>query len=152
MKKQYLYHVTEENWGKSVILSPKSHGCNRDDSEPDTPRICTSTTIAGCLVAIYLNQLKTVNVYRTRHKVGYVKPQGVLDYKITGEKWIIKPTEFVLIANISDFLEMTLTQGLWDHFNSPDSNYFGALGDGSSDSEEWQKQTKETFQDILEIS
>jgi hypothetical protein len=146
MKKLYLYHITENDWGKSVTLIPKSTGDNRDSLEPKTPRICTATTIAGCMIAVYLNQLNTVNVYRTRHKVDYKYPRKVRDSKITDERWITKPTEFILIRNLDDLLERTLEQGLWVN------TYMGELGDGKENSEKWQRETKQTFQNILDNS
>ena len=148
MKKLYLYHITENDWGKSVTLIPKSAGDNRDTAhEPKTPRICTAPTIAGCMIAVYLNELNTVNVYRTRHKVDYKYPRKVHDSKITEERWITKPTEFIFIRNLDDLLKRTLEQGLWTdllHVN------MGELGDGKEDSEKWQRETKQTFQNTLD--
>jgi hypothetical protein len=98
------------------------------------------------MIAVYLNQLNTVNVYRTRHKVDYKYPRKVRDSKITDERWITKPTEFILIRNLDDLLERTLEQGLWVN------TYMGELGDGKENSEKWQRETKQTFQNILDNS
>ena len=99
------------------------------------------------MIAVYLNELNTVNVYRTRHKVDYKYPRKVHDSKITEERWITKPTEFILIRNLDDLLKRTLEQGLWInllHVNA------GELGDGKEDSEKWQRETKQTFQNTLD--
>jgi hypothetical protein len=95
-KKRYYYHVTQENWGKRIKLSPRTWGDNRADEEPEDSRICVSTSIEGCLVALCgcLAGGGIAYVYRTVSQVKAVKPYNVVDSRITGERWLIRATTF----------------------------------------------------------
>lgn len=105
--KQFYYHLTTSNLGKVKILTPLHSDDkkvqHRADTEPETPRICVAPTIGGCLLAIYtcLSAINPkINIYRTYNKVKAENPNNVKDSTITGEKWLIKPTKFILIGSI----------------------------------------------------
>lgn len=145
--KQYYYHVTEKDWGKEVLLKPKGHGKNRDmENEPNTPRICVSSTIEGGLVAIYIDDLKSVNIYRTKEMVFAESPCEILDSQITGEKWITKPTKFVFVNNLDNLLKSPESDIIWKPF---EKWTLGLLGDGGEDSEKWQRKHKKIFKKMI---
>jgi len=142
MKKQYYYHITEQNWDKEILLYPKENGDNRDEEETKTPRICVAKTIEGCLIAIYLQDLNTINIYRTKEKVLAQSPIGVCDSKITGEMWITKPTKFVFINNLDNKINRKI------HYI--DRCNVGLLGDGEEGSKKWQRKYKKIFKKLVE--
>lgn len=114
--KGYFYHVSENTrWEHSVWLKPRV--VNRaDGDEPTVPRICVAPTVAGCFVgACYTEGYK--RVYRTKHKVWAVEPYNVYDSKITGEMWLLEPTEFVLIHDFSEE-EVKEFPKSFDHFTT----------------------------------
>jgi hypothetical protein len=97
----YFYHVTDNpNWAFSVRLSPRiTNRCDQD--EPPVPRICVCPTVAGCfMAACYTEGYR--RVYRTRKKVHAVEPYRVYDSKVTGELWLLEPTDFVLIHDFTE--------------------------------------------------
>lgn len=99
--KNFYYHVTTNDcWDHSVWLKPRI--TNRADcDEPTVPRICVCPTVAGCFIAAcYTEGYK--RVYRTRRKVWAVEPYNVYDAKITGEMWLLEPTEFVQVHDFSE--------------------------------------------------
>lgn len=103
-KKQYYYHITQKiSWGNEIILFPKSYGKNRSDGEIETPRICVSPTIEGCLVALgdLLNINKPIYIYRTKYKVQSSLAKEINDASITGEKWMLRPTIFICVGKIN---------------------------------------------------
>jgi len=138
MKPKYFYHLTDWDWGESTVLHPRFHGHKRDPYESDYPRICVSSSIAGCFVAVYLHELNRYNIYRTKEKVVGTKPRNIPDHKITNEFWLTDSTEFIFYKNIDKYIlkfaidsceEMVTVRG-------------SLLGDGEQDSETWQKDTK----------
>jgi hypothetical protein len=114
--KKYYYHITKKRWGKEKLLTPKGQDeisdSNRSADEPDVPRICVAPELWGCFGAVprwaitgswkiteapkYIN----VYVYRTKYKVIGTEPHGVNDQDITGEMWLIEPTEFIRVMTI----------------------------------------------------
>lgn len=144
MKPKYFYHLTDNNWGESIILHPRSSGYKRDYYEPDTSRICVSSTISGCFVAIYIHEMSKYNIYRTKRKVIGTKPTGIPDYKITNEFWLTDSTEFILYKNIKKDTVKFAIDSCEEMINSG-----GYLGDGKKYSETWQRKTKKQISNIL---
>lgn len=141
---RYYYHLTEKRWGKNKKLFPLSNGENRCPLEPDTPRICVSSTISGCFVAKYIHNMERFYIYRTKTKVLASRPEGVIDHKITNEYWILEPTDFVLHAKIDTHIMIDIIKDF--------ANMFGfkrMLGDGTSKTEKWQEQMKIKIKNLL---
>lgn len=92
----HFWHVTEKEWGSSVLLYPRhSHDCERrPGEEPNTPRICVCPTVAQCLAAIPVGEYP-LNVYRTARKQRALYPHRICDSYITQERWLDKPTTFI---------------------------------------------------------
>lgn len=144
MKAKYFYHLTDKDWGESKILHPRMNGQKRDPYEPEVDRICVSSSIAGCFVAIYIHELQRYNVYRTKRKVIATKPTNIPDCKITNEFWLTDSTEFILYRNI----DKNIIKFAIDSCN--ELVYSGSyLGDGAKDSEIWQKNTKKKLMNIF---
>lgn len=143
---RYYYHLTDECWGKNKKLFPLSNGKNRDsDFEPDTPRICVSSTISGCFVAKYIHEMERFYIYRTKTKVLASRPKGVVDHKITNEYWILEPTDFVLHAKIDTHTMIDIIKDFLNMF----SDMSLLLGDGTPKTEKWQKQMKIKIKNLL---
>lgn len=71
--------------------------------ESNTPRLCVCDSIAGCFAARVFSIGKTVYVYRTRKPMGAVKPVGVWDAGITGERWLVPPVPLILVSAVHPF-------------------------------------------------
>jgi len=97
-KRSFYYHVTRENMGSKIVLSPRAIRCC-DTREPDLDRICVSPTISGCFAAISIGSGE-YNVYRTKDRVLAHIPKRVADVSVTREKWLLEPTEFVRVCKI----------------------------------------------------
>lgn len=112
--KRYLYHVTQ---GKISNLNwePRDYGVNRSDLEPDIARICCSTSIQGCLIALCscLENDEDIVILRSVKKVNYYIPtkKEVVDSKITNEVWRLKKTSFKVLKIIKPHI---LPQKLFD--------------------------------------
>ena len=78
-----------ERWTSKLIVPPF-----KGTNEPDTPRLCVARYPSGCLAARLFRY--DVCVYRTIRPVCAIKPVGVHDAVITGERWIVHPTELEL--------------------------------------------------------
>lgn len=106
---RFYYHVTNQDFGKEVVLIPRKYGDNRSDEEPQLPRICVAPTIEGCLISLGLNCIdvdKQLNIYRTKYKVETMKPYDVCDAYITGERWVVDPTSFVRYGTIKLYVKL----------------------------------------------
>lgn len=93
-RRRHFYHCTGQARGMAwtaAKITPPFKG----ESEPDTPRLCVSRTIAGCFAARLFSE-SDVYVYKTAKKRSGVKPVGVPDALLTGERWIIPPAALVL--------------------------------------------------------
>lgn len=146
MVPRYYYHLTDQDWGKTKILRPRSSGCNRDSAfEPDTARICVSSTISGCFVAKYVQDMHEFYIYRTKRKVCAVPPVEVLDHKITNEYWLLNTTKFVLHAK----LDANSMDDIANDFNEMFGDMTCSLGDGRSKTEKWQKKMKVKIANFL---
>ncbi len=99
--KKYYYHITSFDWGFRKKLFPRHFP--KKELEPPFKRICVSSIISGCMLAISCVCLgHTTYVYRTEHKVNVIYPWRVYDAWLTKERWLIKPTWFVQCAVISE--------------------------------------------------
>lgn len=111
-KPQFFLHLTHEDWGPKTKLWPKDIGYNRPVSEPKVPRICVAPTLSKCLVAIGVphdNAEGHIYIYRTYHKCRAAYPFKVCDVSVTSERWIKKPTTFVLVGMVHyDWIENIL--------------------------------------------
>lgn len=146
-KPKYFYHLTEWDWGESVVLHPRFEGSKRDlKHEPATSRICVSSSISGCFVAIYIHEMERYNIYRTKSKVVGIKPVDVPDYKITNEFWLTASTEFVLCKSIDKDTIKFAIDSCWEMVSRG-----GKLGDGKKLSETWQRNTKKKLSKLRTI-
>ena len=66
---RYYYHLTSCDWGNKVVLHPRVKGYYRAEDEPFVSRICVSSEIEGCMVAVPCAQFRSINIYRTAMKV-----------------------------------------------------------------------------------
>lgn len=125
---KYYYHITSRDWGDKVILSPREFGNLRDPFEPYTSRICVSDSILGCFSAVDLSYFMIrCNIYRTKNKVVAKNPYRVCDSRITGEKWLVKDTEFVFVGSLSKEITSEINEEVinkkiprWIVFGNPD--------------------------------
>jgi len=100
--KKYYYHITTKNWPDDITLKPRKYGANRADEEPKISRICVAPTIEGCLIALgsCLPLSSNIYIYRTIRKVKAITPNDVIDSKITGEMWLLRPIKFKYVGVI----------------------------------------------------
>ncbi len=120
-KPSYFYHLTNKKWRNEVCLRPMTcddlQGCAyymRTEEEPDIPKTCVSTTIDGCLCALPL-KVMNYNIFRTKNKVKAAIPYGVADQAITQERWVIRPTKFIKIGQISSISYRHLLSYLYEN-------------------------------------
>lgn|SRR3990167_10649152 len=99
---RYYYHITHKKWPKKIKLLPRTYGEHRCSDEPAISRICVSSTIQGCLIALgwCLEHAKCICIYRTKNKVIASKPRKITDAKITKEMWLVEPTKFIKYGKI----------------------------------------------------
>jgi hypothetical protein len=121
-KHRHWYHCTdrrtEQAW-TAVRRAP----ITKASSEPSTPRLCVSPTVAQALAAAWWSGERPVRVYITE-KRRTVPPTGVWDAVMTGERWIIPPVRLTLLATIPATaieaaqvgLAPTITGQRWSHF------------------------------------
>ena len=89
--------MTTKWMGKSPTLTPRTPICRNED-EPDTPRICTATSIEGCYKSLrhemdtWTRRWPAFHVYATEAPTA--PPKGVLDARRNGERWILEPCQF----------------------------------------------------------
>lgn len=81
-------------WTASRIV-PQS---GRDESK--TPRLCVCPEVACCFAAACFRPNRAVYVYRTAKPAGSVRPVGVWDSHITGERWLVPPVSMRLVSLI----------------------------------------------------
>lgn len=67
--------------------------------EPATPRVCVAPTVAQALGAVWWVRGIDVAVYVSEPR-RTIKPSGVLDQSLTGERWIVPPVRFYLLGRI----------------------------------------------------
>jgi len=103
LKRKYLYHITQSNVPETnFVWTPRTIGSNRCDFEPRIPRICFSTNLSGCFVALgeCLVSDKDIHVLKTVKPVHYYSPSAtqVTDVEITEEVWRLKPVSLCRVA------------------------------------------------------
>lgn len=96
MRRQW-YHCTNECYGPTMYVARKLPRYPAVD-EPPVPRLCVSPCVAGCLAARLLNP--NVHVYLSEPRRG-IQPYGVWDKCVTGERWLIPPTELVHVGQLT---------------------------------------------------
>jgi hypothetical protein len=95
---KHFFHITNGIDAPEIVLEPRIP-CSCD--EPQIPRICVAPTIGQCCAAAPICKNREYSIYRTQ------KPQigrsvyKVEDANITKERWLLKPTCFILIGKIS---------------------------------------------------
>lgn len=117
--KNYYYHISTKLQPVNHILSPQLPGKNSNDDEPKIHRICVCPTIAGCICAVgpCITSIlcnKKIHIFRTKNKVnGHFPfcPYGhynvfrtkypVADAHVTGEKWLLRSTNFKYIGYLN---------------------------------------------------
>lgn len=145
LRKRYYYHLTRESWGDNITLSPRSNGCNRADDEPDIPRICVSSDVAGCLVSVYCSMYSDLNIYRTENEVEAFKTYNIPDSCVTNEHWLLQDTKFILFGRLR---RKILVSWKGENLGRPPGRM--AYGDWTKESVDWQKKTKSLFEKRLE--
>lgn len=117
--KDYYYHISTKLEPGNHLLIPKLPGKNSNDDEPRINRICVCPTVAGCISAVgpcitSFGRNTKINIFRTKNKVnGHFpfSPYGhintfntkypVADAHVTGEKWLLRPTNFKYIGYLN---------------------------------------------------
>jgi len=93
------YHISTTDFGPEVKFLPRepTSSCQ---GEPDTPRICVSPSLAGCLVAgvVGFSFPNTIYVYTTHAPA--VPATGVFDAEVTEEHWILQPAIFKKVGQL----------------------------------------------------
>lgn len=129
---RFYYHVTEKcGWKDRVRLFPRENShpgvhC-RCPEEPDIARICVSPSVEQCMVSVDVVDEQRVYVYRTARRLLASHPFNVCDSRLTGERWLLKPTVFVKVGYFNG-------EVLWRIRPEDDFN------PGSTDLDDLQKQ------------
>lgn len=101
-----LFFVSEHGDYNETIVQPKipdNYMTQNGFEDNKTPRVCFSTSIDGCLMALSQNITdKVFYVYQPvgKHKVITPTEKQVPDVKITKERWICEPVELTSIGKI----------------------------------------------------
>ena len=101
-----LFFVSEHGDYDETIVRPKipdNYMTQNGFEDNTTPRVCFSTSIDGCLIALGQNITnKVFYVYQPvgKHKVVVPTEKQVPDVKITKERWICEPVELTCIGKI----------------------------------------------------
>lgn len=94
---RHWFHCAEDYHGDTWNV-PRKRPTLIGPEEPLTPRLCVARSVAACFAARLF--AKDVHVYRTERVRRTVKPNGVYDAVITGERWLIPPVTMVKVATI----------------------------------------------------
>lgn len=92
MRRRLWYHVTPKDHGP-LLTAVRRPPLLRTASEPMTPRVCVSSSIAGCLSAVLMPD-GPAYIYAARRRA--VRPVGVWDAAVTGERWLVPPVSLKL--------------------------------------------------------
>jgi len=98
-KKGVFYHISPEDLGAEVEFTPR-RPVRALPEEPDTPRICVSPSIAGCLVAGVSDPSDWSEFFVYSTEADAIPAEGVFDSVVTEEHWILEPTVFYRIGRI----------------------------------------------------
>lgn len=94
----YWYHISDTWTEPNLIVKPRRI-CKlvaECAGEPLTPRICVCPSIVQCLVAMGdYNLRKRHYVYQYEGETE--PPVSVYDSEYTGERWILKPANFIKV-------------------------------------------------------
>ena len=125
--KRHYYHISL-HFIENLVLEPRSSHhpeCSRDVGEPSIARICVAPSVAHCMSAIAMYS-KVLYIYRTKHRVLGTQPYKVSDAKLTRERWLLRPTEFVLAGKIGH-RKMSQFLSEWDQFQYDDHYWSMAI-------------------------
>lgn len=96
------YHVSEKDFGNKVRFLPRIP-ISAASNERKIKRICVSPSIAGCMVALGGLLEFPLYVYKTKGDVDvYGAGSSVVDWKATLEHWIVEPTVFYRVGEITE--------------------------------------------------
>lgn len=101
-----LFFVSEHGDYDETVVHPKipdNYMTQNGFEDNTTPRVCFSTSIDGCLIALGQNITnKVFYVYQPvgKHKVVVPTEEQVPSVKITKERWICEPVELTCIGKI----------------------------------------------------
>ena len=136
--KRYYWHLSDDPrlGAKEYEFKPYVEGACRHEDEPSISRFCVATTPAGCFVAIPLgNSARPYFLYRTKRKVNAHYAYNVPDSGVTGERWRLHKSRYLMIArfNIEHVNEMSIIlknecekRGTWDNIGSGDRDVLAA--------------------------
>lgn len=112
--KRYWYFATQDFMGHKMQLHPRlPHSAGEE--EPVIKRICVAPTAAHCMSAVMFCGCNTIYVYRTRRRVFASKAWSVGDSDITHEHFLLRPSQFELVAAISPmWVEKMAERGAFD--------------------------------------
>ncbi len=99
MTRRHWYHCSAVDLG-AAFVARRRPPVLRTPGEPLTPRLCVCDTVAACFAAVLFPDRRPVFVYRTQTPRRAVRPVGVWDQVITGERWLIPPVRMVRVAVI----------------------------------------------------
>ena len=103
--KKLWFHATDEWKGESFVSSlclPKVVS----DKEPPVPRLCVGPSVASCFAA----RMFTINpIYVYACFCSAVKPKGVWDCVLTGERWVIHRQVLFHYCTISRDVNLKIT-------------------------------------------
>ena len=117
MKPQFLFHCSAVDHGETLVVRRQlPHGSEHLD-EPPVPRLCVSPCVQACIAARYWNYSGPVHVYRTKDKRKGIKPRGVWDQMISGERWIIPPAELVKV-DLIEWDDVQKVSGLFAYYHT----------------------------------
>jgi hypothetical protein len=145
LERKYLYHITQSPIPEGpFVWQPKTNGRNRCDFEPKVPRICFSTSIAGCFVTLgdCLKFNKDISVLKTVYPVTYYTPtcKEVLDAEITEEVWRLNPVKLQCMTTISSKQICNQDIDIYDYLS---------FNPGIHDTLSWQKTAKNVISKII---
>jgi len=120
-RRRHWYHCTQHRQD-ATWQAERRPPITRAKSEPLTPRLCVSDSVARALAACWWT--RDVAVYVTEER-RTVPPSGVFDAVLTGERWVIPPVRLSLVGVIpfwaideaQDGLEPWLTDVRYEDWN-----------------------------------
>lgn len=120
--RRHWFHCSDRDLGDRwtatrIVPMPEAN-------ESNTPRLCVCRDIAACFAARVFSIGRPVWVYRTRRPTGSVRPVGVWDAGITGERWLVPPVEMMLVGLIDQYTvsdiqwsSLMYVSKTWEPFN-----------------------------------
>ena len=102
--KRYWYHCSEVDHGP-FLWAQRRLPRYPADGEPPVPRLCVCPDVPSCFAARLFLPVP-VHVYVTDRKRSAVRPRGVWDACITGERWIVDPVLLVRVRTVNPDLQV----------------------------------------------